>query len=105
MPNHLHCILSLRTDAARLGKVLLDTDEEVDVVRSDVRDVMRWFKSVTTNTYIHGVREQGWKPFEGKLWQSRYYDHIIHNERELQFIQQYIRENPIRWEADRLNIG
>ena len=104
MPNHLHCILSLRTDAARLGKVLLDTDEEVGVVRSDVRDVMRWFKSVTTNTYTHGVREQGWKPFEGKLWQSRYYDHIIRNERELQLIRQYIRENPMRWEADCMNM-
>jgi hypothetical protein len=35
-------------------------------------------------------------------WQSRLYDRIIWDERALEMIQRYIRENPVRWGKDRL---
>ena len=35
------------------------------------------------------------------IWQSRYYDHIVGDERYLQRIRRYIRNNPIRWHLDR----
>ncbi len=38
-------------------------------------------------------------------WQSRYWDHIIRNEDEYQRITQYIIDNPLKWEMDRLNGG
>ena len=34
-------------------------------------------------------------------WQSRYHDHIIRNEKELDRISHYIRNNPAKWEQDR----
>ncbi len=36
-------------------------------------------------------------------WQRNYYEHIIRNERELNAIRQYIRNNPLKWELDRDN--
>jgi len=38
------------------------------------------FKSITTPEYIRGVKQHGWAPFPGKLWQRNYYEHIIRNE-------------------------
>lgn len=34
-------------------------------------------------------------------WQSRFYDHIIRNEKALQNIRKYIAENPLRWQIDK----
>jgi putative transposase len=34
------------------------------------------------------------------LWQGRYHDHIIRNERELNYIREYVLYNPARWDKD-----
>ena len=34
-------------------------------------------------------------------WQSRYHDHIIRNQSEMNRIADYIENNPIKWELDR----
>ncbi len=36
-------------------------------------------------------------------WQSRFYDHIIRNEKSLEQIQIYIMNNPKNWENDKFN--
>ncbi len=33
-------------------------------------------------------------------WQSRYYEHIIRNESELERIRAYILNNPAQWDVD-----
>lgn len=33
-------------------------------------------------------------------WQSRYHDHIVRNQDEMNRIAEYIETNPIRWESD-----
>lgn len=38
-----------------------------------------------------------------RLWQRNYWEHVIRNEMELSHIREYIRNNPARWEGDRLN--
>ena len=70
---------------------------------STIDDVMDWFKTMTTNEYIRGVKKQGWPPFEGKLWQRNYYDHIIRNEQSCQNISGYIINNPAKWDDDKFN--
>ena len=65
--------------------------------------VMQWFKTMTTNEYIRGVKTLGWLPFPRRLWQRNYYDHIVRNERTSRLIQQYIVDNPLRWDWDRYN--
>ncbi len=37
------------------------------------------------------------------VWQRNYYEHIVRNERELRAIQQYILDNPLKWDLDREN--
>jgi REP element-mobilizing transposase RayT len=66
-------------------------------------EMIQWFKTMTTNEYIRGVKTLNWPPFPGKLWQRNYYEHIIRNEIELNAIRQYIIDNPARWEQDRDN--
>ena len=55
---------------------------------------------MVTNEYIKGVKKGLYIPFDKKLWQRGYYEHIIRNERDLFEIRKYIKENPIKWETD-----
>ncbi len=34
--------------------------------------MIQWFKTMTTNEYIRGVKQLGWKPFNGNLGQRTY---------------------------------
>ncbi|RPH61597.1 MAG: hypothetical protein EHM81_03935 [Chloroflexi bacterium] len=65
--------------------------------------MIQWYKTMTTNEYIRGVKQLGWKPFNGKVWQRNYYEHIIRNETELDRITRYIESNPARWNDDNEN--
>lgn len=56
------------------------------------------FRSVTARR-INRVR----KTPGVRVWQRNYYEHIIRNERALDGIRQYIRDNPARWAEDREN--
>ena len=65
--------------------------------------VIQWFKTMTTNAYINGVKNNNWSPFAGRFWQRNYYERIIRNENELNNIRQYIDDNPQKWEQDTEN--
>ena len=54
-------------------------------------------KSVTTNGYIRGVKENGWASFHNKLWQRGYYDRVVRDQWEFDNVMRYIEENPARW--------
>ena len=69
-------------------------------IRSSLPKIVQWFKTMTTNEYIRRIKQDGWKPFTGKLWQRNYYEHIIRNEIELKRIREYIINNPLKWEFD-----
>jgi len=62
-----------------------------------------WFKRMTTNEYIKKVRYKNWEPFDKKLWQRNYYEHIIRNDIELKKYKQYIINNPEKWDEDEEN--
>jgi REP element-mobilizing transposase RayT len=55
---------------------------------------------MVTNKFIRNVKQNGWKPFEQKIWQRNYYEHIIRNEESLNKIAAYIRNNPASWMED-----
>ena len=71
---------------------------------SAVHSVVQWFKTMTTNAYIRGVKNNGWQPFNGKLWQRNYWEHIIRDEKSLGNIRNYIVNNPAKWGEDEYNI-
>jgi len=67
---------------------------------SPLGDIVGAFKSLTTGLYIHGVKQLGWPPFRGRLWQRNYHEHIIRDDESLQRIRQYIVDNPACWASD-----
>jgi putative transposase len=64
--------------------------------RPKLGDIMGAFKSITTLQYIRGVQTLGWDPFEKRIWQRMYYEHIIRSEADLRRIRRYIINNPFR---------
>ncbi len=67
-------------------------------------DVVGTFKSLVTKVYLDWLRTHD-PTRRGKFWQRNYYEHIIHNERELRAIREYIRDNPLQWALNRDNPG
>lgn len=112
MPNHFHCIIE---NVGILGaNVPVGADLRVcpndgernilgEHVGSPLRGVVQWFKTMTTNEYIRGVKTLDWPRFDGKLWQRNYWEHIIRNQNEYQRIAQYIINNPQKWQQDKMN--
>jgi len=56
---------------------------------------------MSTNDYIKNVKINNWIPFDGKLWQRNYYEHIIRNQYALENIRRYIINNPMRMDKNR----
>ena len=72
-------------------------------IGSPLQRVIQWFKTMTTNEYIRGVKNLDWEPFYKKLWQRNYWEHIIRDEKSYQNISNYIINNPSKWKEDILN--
>ena len=68
---------------------------------SPLHALVQWFKTMSTNEYIHGVKTLGWRPFYGKLWHRNYYEHIMRDENSYDGIAEYIINNPAKWEEDK----
>jgi REP element-mobilizing transposase RayT len=86
-----------RTDSSRR------TDSPQQRQNAPLSQMIQWFKTMTTNEYIRGVKNLGWKPFNGKVWQRDYYEHIIRNSSAADRIARYIESNPVRWDEDKEN--
>jgi REP element-mobilizing transposase RayT len=84
MPDHMHGIVWLQPSSPE--SVPLGT-------------TIQWFKTMTTNAYIRGVREGDWPAFDRRLWQRDYYERIVRDEEALERIRAYIVANPARWIA------
>ncbi len=50
-----------------------------------------------------GVGNDGWEPFDGKLWQRSFYEHVIRDDADMNRIRVYIRNNPVKWAFDTYN--
>jgi REP element-mobilizing transposase RayT len=82
--------------AANVGAVPRDRPTK----KLSLPDVVHRFKTMTTKRYTDGVKQNGWPPFPGKLWQRNYWEHIIRNEAALNRIREYIRNNPAQWKPN-----
>jgi len=102
MPNHFHGIVAI-VGAALCGRPNPDHSQPVIQPRTAapaLGNIITWFKTMTTNDYIRGVKHHQWRPFPGKLWQRNYYEHVIRNEDDLNKIREYIVNNPAGWADD-----
>lgn len=73
-------------------------------VGSPLYEIVQWFKTMSTNEYIRGVKTLGWERFNGKLWQRNYYEHIIRDGKSYQTISNYIVNNPANWIDDKFHM-
>jgi REP element-mobilizing transposase RayT len=85
---------------SRRGAPMCAPSEFARLQRAPLSTIVQWFKAMTTNEYLRGVKTSGWTPFQGRLWQRNYYEHIIRDGESLNRIRQYIADNPTRWEFD-----
>jgi putative transposase len=69
---------------------------------SPIHQIVQWFKTMSTNEYIRGVKTLGWRRFDGKLWQRNYWEHIIQDDQSFENISKYIINNPQNWDTDKL---
>jgi REP element-mobilizing transposase RayT len=95
MPNHLHGLLHINAPHP--------DDSSTTTPSSTIGSMIQWFKTGTTYDYISGVKQQGWPPFNKRLWQRNYWEHIVRNEREHERIANYILANPSSWPEDSLH--
>jgi REP element-mobilizing transposase RayT len=103
MPNHIHGILMIKKLSAERAFIGSCICKGASCGYPNLFDIIGGFKSITTDLYISGVRQHNWPRFPGKLWQRRFYDHIIRNDKEFDRIREYIENNPIQWGIDREN--
>jgi len=103
MPNHIHGIVVL-VGAAPCGRPPMGQAQgPAPTVAMSLPDVVHRFKTMTTKQYADGVKQSGWSPFPGQLWERNYYEHIIRGEDSPNRVRRYIADNPAQWELDREN--
>lgn len=81
MPDHVHFILLIAGDHTG----------------SPLPQIIDWFKTMTTNEYIKGVKRGLFPRFDKRIWQRSFFDHIIRNEQDLYNARYYIELNPMKW--------
>jgi REP element-mobilizing transposase RayT len=106
MPNHIHMIIHLVGADPRVRPLNCGSTNHGSTQGSTptVGEYVKRLKTLTTKIYIDNVKNNGWKPFNKRLWQRSFYEHIIRNQNELNKIREYIQLNPQMWERDRNNI-
>ncbi|MDP3024167.1 MAG: transposase [candidate division Zixibacteria bacterium] len=104
MPNHLHGIIIIQNEnnvethghASQNPHIPSGDAFNASLRKDNLSNIIRGFKSAT-------VKKAHQKGFTNFAWQSRFYDHIIRNEKELHDIREYIIYNPSKWQFDEEN--
>ena len=94
MPNHVHGIIIVV--GARHAVPLPERFGKP--VSGSLPTIIRSFKSAATKR-INELRGTTGT----RVWQRNYYEHIIRDEQSWDRIREYIVNNPLQWELDRLN--
>jgi len=91
MPNHLHGIIEYCA-VGRGGSRTAPTITK----RKPLGRIIGAFKTVSTKQINKIQNTPG-----NKLWQRNYWEHVIRDEKDLNRIQQYIINNPLKWTEDK----
>jgi REP element-mobilizing transposase RayT len=105
MPNHCHGIINI-VDSVGADRCVCPNNigehAGSPLQGRPIYEMIRWFKTMTTNEYIRNVKQNRWEPFDSKLWQRNYYEQIIRDEISLRRVREYIVNNPCQWQRDKL---
>lgn len=95
MPNHIHGIILVGAQFIA-PSAALDTNLGAMNRTPTLGEIVRTYKASSTRH----IRDAANAKF---AWQQNYYEHVIRDEESLNRIQQYILDNPARWDLDREN--
>jgi REP-associated tyrosine transposase len=100
MPNHYHFLIEIYSlEKENFQSSIAGSDPCVRAQQNstpNLSQVLQWFKTMTTNEYIRGVKEKRWRRFKKRLWQRSFDDRIIRGY-ELDAYREYIKDNPKKW--------
>lgn len=96
MPNHVHGIIIIMDDL--VGATSRRPPTGAGKPRPYLGNVVAYFKYQSAE-HINELSNTPGAP----VWQRGYYDHIIRDDRSMERIRDYIRENPQRWSSDKEN--
>lgn len=85
MPNHIHGIVAIG-------------DRHTTVNGSLLGRIVAYFKYQSSKQINLVCNTPG-----QRVWQRNYWEHIVRNEAALSRIQEYILDNPVKWNHDKLN--
>lgn len=125
MPNHIHGIIEIAVGADSISaqistpistQISTPISDDISIRKRAEMDsaptigtglsrVVQSFKRHTTIEYINMVKQNILPSFDKRIWQRNYWEHIIRNENEFVKISEYIRNNPMNWNKDKLNGG
>ena len=107
MPSHLHGVITIidpvGADLCVCPQRSYCPSKKGGHAGPPLQEIIQWFKTMTTNEYVQNVKTKNWPPFEKRLWQRNYYEHIIRGKNDLDKIRDYIISNPGVWTEDKEN--
>jgi putative transposase len=86
MPNHTHHIL------------IINSDDNIKTLG----EIVGAYKSLVVHNCLNYIKENDLDIQLGKVWQRNYWEHIIRDERSYDYISDYIVNNPMNWDKDKL---
>ena len=86
MPNHIHGIIEICMQN-----------------RTTLGNIIQSFKRHTTLQYIKMVKNGTLPPFNKRIWQRNYHEHIIRDDVDYERVATYTINNPTTWENDMLS--
>jgi putative transposase len=92
MPNHFHAVIMIGDN--EYNREINSVGNEFGMQSKNLASIIRGFKSAVTTQ----AKKMGYLDFG---WQGLYHEHIIRNEKSFENIQNYIINNPKKWESDR----
>ena len=96
MPNHLHGIINIvETGFVQTGFKPVSTTTTSIEPNHGLSEFVRALKTFSSRRINANKQSPG-----SKVWQARFYEHIIRDEKELDRVREYIINNPLNWEAD-----
>ncbi len=95
MPNHVHGILFFDEPTQSLNVGTTHVSSTIGAKAGSLGRVIGAYKAIVSKA----AREIINNPMM-QIWQERYHDRIIRNQRECDAIRTYIGQNPINWAKD-----
>ena len=89
MPDHIHLLMAIKRADMESAPT--------------ISDIVRDFKICYTVKYIEYVKAGILPPYDKKIWQRSFFDHVIRDEEEYRAYIKYMYENPTKLKYEKNN--